>query len=134
PHVGEAAAAGARQLLKVGPAQFWILGPEDELGARLAEAVAPTVGAVTPLSHSRSCIFVEGGTARDLLAKGIPIDLDPEEFPVGAFAQTRLHHTPVLLLRAAVDRYEIFALRSFALSIWEWLTTAALPLGYEVTV
>jgi hypothetical protein len=46
---------------------------------------------------------------------------------------TGLHHTPVLLLRSAQNRYEIFALRTFALSVWEWLTDAALPWGYDIT-
>jgi sarcosine oxidase subunit gamma len=133
PTVGEAVASGARQLLKTGPEQFWILGPEqDDLAARLQAAIAPDIGAVTPLSHSRTRIIVEGEAARELLAKGIPLDFHPEVFRTGHFALTGLHHTPVLLLRSAVDRYDIFAMRTFALSVWEWLTDAALPLGYEI--
>jgi methylglutamate dehydrogenase subunit D len=131
--IGEVAAAGARQLLKIGPEQVWILGPEpDDLAGPLQAAIPPTTGAVTPLSHSRTRIFVEGEAARDLLAKGIPLDLHADAFRPGQFALTGLHHTPVLLLRSAEDRYEIFAMRTFALSVWEWLTDAALPLGYEV--
>ena len=82
-----------------------------------------------------------GGGAREMIKDGLF-----EKFPmqaifgfhnwpgmkVGQFALTGLHHTPVLVLRAAEDRYEIFAMRSFALSVWEWLTDAALPLGYDV--
>jgi heterotetrameric sarcosine oxidase gamma subunit len=131
--VGKAVAAGERLLLKTGPDQFWILGPAaDEIAARLQQAMSPSVGSVTPLSHSRTRIFIEGAAAPEVLAKGIALDFHPQVFRVGQFALTGLHHTPVLVLRAAEDRYEIFAMRSFALSVWEWLTDAALPLGYDV--
>ena len=131
--VGEAIGAGQRQLLKTGPEQFWILGSAtDDLAARLQDAVDPSTGAVTPLSHSRTRIIVEGAPARELLIQGIPLDLHSDVFRPGQFALTGLHHTPVLLLRSAQDRYEIFAMRTFALSVWEWLTDAALPWGYEV--
>jgi heterotetrameric sarcosine oxidase gamma subunit len=132
--VGEAIGAGQRQLLKTGPEQFWILGPAaDDLAARLQGTIDPSVGAVTPLSHSRTRIIVEGAPARELLIQGIPLDLHRLVFREGQFALTGLHHTPVLLLRSAQDRYEIFAMRTFALSVWEWLTDAALRWGYEIT-
>jgi heterotetrameric sarcosine oxidase gamma subunit len=132
--VGKIVGAGTRQLLKTGPEQFWILGPAaDDIAARLQAAVDPAIGAVTPLSHSRTRILVEGAPARDLLAKGIPLDLQSEAFRPGRFALTGLHHTPVLLLHSAQNRYEIFAMRTFALSVWEWLADAALPWGYDVT-
>jgi len=131
--IGEVAPAASHQLLKIGPEQFWILGPrQDDLALRLQAEVAPAIGAVTPLSHSRTRIFVEGEAARELLAKGIPLDLHPDLFRVRAFALTGLHHTPVLLLRSAPERYEIFAMRSFALSVWAWLIDAARPLGYDL--
>ena len=131
--LGKIVGAGARQLLKTGPEQFWILGPAaDDIAARLQGAIDPSIGVVTPLSHSRTRIILEGPTARDLLMQGIPLDLHLEVFREGQFALTGLHHTPVLLLHSALNRYEIFAMRTFALSVWEWLTDAALPWGYEV--
>ena len=132
-NIGEVAPAASHQILKIGPEQFWILGPrQDDLALKLQAEVAPAIGAVTPLSHSRTRIFVEGEAVRELLAKGIPLDLHPDVFRVRQFALTGLHHTPVLLLRSAADRYEIFAMRSFALSVWEWMIDAARPLGYDL--
>lgn len=131
--VGEAVAAGDRRLFRTGATQAWILGPDgDDLPRRLQTAVAPAVGAVTPLSHSRTRIFLEGAAARDVLAKGIPLDFHPDAFPVGHFALTGLHHTPVLVHRSDTSRYELFAMRTFAQSIWDWLTDAALPFGYDI--
>jgi methylglutamate dehydrogenase subunit D len=131
--VGDAVTAQGRAVMRVGPEQFWIFGPEnDDLAQRLSQAVAPTIGSVLPLSHSRTRIFIEGTAAREVLAEGIPIDFDANIFKVGQFALTGLHHTPVLVHRIAADRYEIYAMRTFAHSIWEWLTDAALPVGYDI--
>jgi sarcosine oxidase subunit gamma len=94
--------------------------------------VPPEIGAVTPLSHSRSCIFVEGSKARELLAKGVALDFHPDEFRRGQFALSALHHTTVLIHRSDTDRYEVHAMRTFAVSVWEWMIDAALPYGYEV--
>jgi len=131
--VGDAAAAQGRTIMRVGPEHFWIVGPEQgDLASRLSQAVAPTVGSILPLSHSRTRFFIEGTAAREVLAKGIPLDFDIGVFKIGQFALTGLHHTPILVHRTAADRYEIYAMRTFAHSIWEWLTDAALPVGYEV--
>jgi sarcosine oxidase subunit gamma len=131
--IGEVSIASERRLFKTGPEQFWIVGPEgDALASNLQAAVAPAVGAVTPLSHSRTRIFVEGSAARDLLAKGIPLDFHPDVFRIGQFALTGLHHTPVLLHRSGENRYELYVLRTFARSVWDWLIDAALPFGYDI--
>jgi len=131
--VGEAATAGARRILKTGPEQFWIITRDGEdLVPPLQTAVAPAIGAVTPLSHSRTCIFVEGLPARELLSTGIALDFDPDVFRPGCFALTGLHHTPILIHRSGENRYELYAMRTFALFAWEWLVDAALPFGYDI--
>ncbi len=131
--VGRVGEAGSRRIFRTGPAQFWITAPAaDNLAARLQEAVPATMGAVTPLSHSRTRIFIEGEPAREVLARSIPLDFHPAAFAIGQFALTGIHHTPVLVHRSAGQRYEIYAMRTFALSVWEWLADAALPFGYEV--
>jgi hypothetical protein len=48
--------------------------------------------------------------------------------------QTGLHHTGILLHRTEDARYEIYLTRTFTGALWEWLTDAALPLGYDVDV
>lgn len=128
--VGE---AGARRIFRTGPEQFWITAPSpDNLTSRLQEVVPATMGAVTSLSHSRTRIFIEGEPAREVLARSIPLDFHPAAFVIGQFALTGIHHTPVLVHRSGEQRYEIYAMRTFALSVWEWLSDAALPFGYEV--
>ncbi|MFL5259164.1 MAG: sarcosine oxidase subunit gamma [Hyphomicrobiales bacterium] len=119
-------------IFRTGPHQFWIVGKDASLTDRLSEAIAPDIGVVTPLSDSRVRIFVEGDCATDVLSKGIPIDLHPSVFKVGRMALSGLHHTPILIHRAGERRFEIYAMRTFALTVWEWLADAALEFGYEV--
>jgi sarcosine oxidase subunit gamma len=111
-----------RMVFRTGPQTFWFVGPEnDDLAATVAGKAI-----VTPLSSSRTRISIEGRAARDVLRKGIPIDLHEAVFQPGTFAQTGLHHTPVLLHCTAEHRFELYAMRTFALNVWEWLEDAAL--------
>ena len=120
--VGVAVESQGRTAMRVGPQQFWFAGSEtDELAAKLMRLCA-----VTPLSHSRTRIFLEGPPARDILAKGIPLDFHESAFTPGMFAMTGLHHTPVLVHCVSENRFELYALRTFAVSVWDWLRDAAL--------
>jgi heterotetrameric sarcosine oxidase gamma subunit len=114
--------SNGRTIFRTGPLAFWCVGPEgDDLDAQLhGKAV------VTPLSHSRTRISIEGGAARKVLAKGLPIDLHSSVFAPGSFAMTGLHHTPVMLHCIAENRFELYAMRTFAMDAWEWLEDAAL--------
>ena len=132
--IGTAGRAGGLMLLRTGPDQIWIVAPGDTMAAEsaLQGALPPTSGVLVSLSHSRTRLFIEGPRARDVLAKGIPVDLHPDVFGIDRFALTGVDHTPILLHRAAADRYEIFAMRTFALTVWDWMSDAALEFGYEV--
>jgi heterotetrameric sarcosine oxidase gamma subunit len=111
-----------RTIFRTGPLTFWFVGPDkDDLAAKLAGKAI-----VTPLTSSRTRISIEGRAARDVLRKGFPIDLHPSVFTPGKFAQTGVHHTPVLLHCTGENRFELYAMRTFALNVWEWLEDAAL--------
>ncbi len=120
--VGMALEADSRTLMRTGENQYWIIGPENDAIAAKLDGIA----ILTPLSHSRTRIFIEGTPARDVLSKGIPLDFHPTAFNPGTFAMTGLHHTPVLVHCTNENRFEIYALRTFALSVHDWLTDAAL--------
>jgi len=118
----QAIESNGRTIFRTGPLTFWCIGPEqDDLASRLAGKAI-----VTPLSSSRTRISVEGRAAREVLRKGIPLDLHETVFTPGKFAQTGLHHTPVLLHCVAEQRFELYAMRTFAMNVWEWLEDAAL--------
>ena len=120
--IGIAVESQGLTLMKTGPRTFWLIGAgASELYPQLAGFCA-----ATPLSHSRTRIYLEGARARDVLVKGIPLDFHESAFTRGMFAQTGLHHTPVLVHCISENRFELYALRTFAMSVWEWLIDAAL--------
>jgi sarcosine oxidase subunit gamma len=118
----QAIESNGRTIFRTGPQGFWFIGPEnDALGAKLGGKAI-----ITPLTSSRSRISIEGRAARDMLRKGIPIDLHESVFTPGKFAMTGVHHTPVLLHCTDAQRFELYAMRTFAMNVWEWLEDAAL--------
>ena len=122
----QAVESNGRTVFRTGPQSFWFVGPEnDDLAAQLT-GPGHQGAIVTPLSSSRTCISIEGRAARDVLRKGIPIDLHERVFTPGKFAMTGLHHTPVLLHCTAEQRFALYAMRTFAMNVWEWLEDAAL--------
>ncbi|HVJ41024.1 MAG TPA: sarcosine oxidase subunit gamma family protein [Dongiaceae bacterium] len=122
PKADMAIESNGRIIFRTAPLQFWLVGPaQDDLAQRLAGKCV-----VTPLSHSRTRIFIEGKAARDVLAKSLPLDFHEAAFKPGMFAMTGLHHTPILLHCVAANRFELYAMRTFAANVWEWLEDAAL--------
>ena len=112
---------GDRVIFRTGPAQFWIVEPEaDSMPARL-----DGVGAVTPLTHSRVRISLEGAPAREVLAMLIPVDVHPSVFTAGSVALTGIHHTPVTVHCTGDHSFDIYVMRTFALNVWEVITDAA---------
>jgi sarcosine oxidase subunit gamma len=119
---GRAIATGSRTVMRTGPSQVWFVGPEnDGLAATLRSFCA-----VTPLTNSRSRIVVAGAPARQVLAKGMALDFHPAVFVPGQFAQTGVHHMPLLVHCVGADEFHLYIMRTFAMSLWEWLIDAAL--------
>lgn len=120
--LGIAATAKGRTFFRIGPAQFWAIGPEgDDLARKLEDLCA-----VTPLTSSRTRILLDGAPARHVLAKGIAIDFHEGVFTPGTVALTGVHHMPLVVHCIADDSFHLYAMRTFAMSMWEWLTDAAL--------
>jgi heterotetrameric sarcosine oxidase gamma subunit len=110
--VGTVVEHEGRSLLRIGAKQFWILG----------EAPVASEGIyITPLSSGRTRILLEGPRVRDLLSACALIDFTSSEFKPGHFVMTGTHHTPVTIHCTGENSFHIYALRTFALNIWEWL-------------
>jgi heterotetrameric sarcosine oxidase gamma subunit len=104
-------------VFRTGPQQFWCVGDAPPQGL-------PGECLVTPLTSSRCRIRVEGALARRLLARAAAIDFDARSFKPGHFAMTGIHHTPVLIHCAGDNTFHLYAMRTFALAVWEWLVDA----------
>ena len=82
--------------------------------------------------HGRVIIRLVGPRARAVLAKGTPVDLHPDAFPVGKSALTQMAHVGVHLTRVGADSYDVSVFRGFSESFWEWITEQAEEFGYQV--
>jgi sarcosine oxidase subunit gamma len=84
------------------------------------------VAYVVDNSDGRVVCRVSGPRARDVLSKGIPIDLHPRAFKVNDVAITHASHIGVIIWQLDDGpTYELALFRSYADSFAHWLTDAA---------
>jgi len=126
---------GAVTFAGVGPEQ-WLASIEGAEALGFAARVRSRVGlfaAVSDQSDSRLVLRLSGARVRDVLAKGVPLDLHPKVFKVGDVACTFLAHMSVQLdMLDDAPTYQLIAPRSMAGSLWSWLTASAAEFGYDV--
>jgi sarcosine oxidase subunit gamma len=126
---GTCASGLLAQALWLGPDQWLIVTAVQEggsLSASLRASLRGIASAVTDVSCARIVYAVGGARARDLLAKGCPLDLHERAFPAGRCAQTLLAKLPVLVHRGASEpAFDLYVGRSHADYAWEWLRSAA---------
>jgi heterotetrameric sarcosine oxidase gamma subunit len=117
-----------------GPDQYYVIAESRGEGALYRELKEKLEGLASTIdqSHGRVIIRLSGPKSRAVLAKGTPVDLYPDEFPVGKSAVTQMAHVGVHLSRVDADAYDLSVFRGFSESFWEWLTTMAEEFGYQV--
>lgn len=117
-----------------GPDQYLVLAEGRGEGAlhRELKAALQGLASVIDQSHGRVVIRIAGPKSRAVLAKGTPVDLHPDEFPLGKSAMTQMAHVGVHLTRVAEDAYDLSVFRGFSASFWEWITEQAGEFGYQV--
>ena len=132
-----AVSQGARSIFRVGPERLWLAGSgDDEMLQWLDASALDPDAVVTEIGQSRTVVRVKGAGARELLNRGLPVDLDVAVFPADAFAQSVIHHIPVLVHRVALegdDGFDVYVTSDYAVSFWEWLTEALQSFGGEIT-
>lgn len=133
PRVAQGAAVS---FIGYGPGQ-WLAVSEALANEVLAGDLAAKLqglASVSDQSGGRTVLQIGGNRASDVLAKGLPIDLDPRAFPLGSAATSAISHIGVQLWQADPTRsYDIAIFRSLSESFWRWLTASAAEFGYEVT-
>lgn len=115
-----------------GPGQ-WIASAEgaDGLAAKLRSRLGP-FAMVTDQSDARLVLHLSGPRVRDVLAKGMPIDLHPKSFKAGDVATTLVAYIGVQIDRIDEATWQLTAPRSMAGSFWSWLSASAAEFGYDV--
>lgn len=110
------------------PDELLIMVPEgtqpDALAARLnAEIKAPVLAA--DVSDARAVFTLKGNKAREVLAKGAPIDLASDAFAMGDFRRTRLGQVAVAFWMEAEDEFQLVCFASLRQFMFDWLVNAA---------
>ena len=96
---------------------------EGRTGSIAVEARTRLAGhaAAIDQSHGRVVLGLEGEGARNLLQKGLNVDLHPTEFPPGSMAQTGLAGIALVVHGRDTESFDLYVARSFAASLAEWL-------------
>jgi methylglutamate dehydrogenase subunit D len=119
----------------VGPDQ-WIASAEGAEANGFAARLRGRIGlfaAVTDQSDARLVLLLSGPRVREVLAKGIPVDLHPKAFKPGDVANTIVAHIGVQLdMLDDSPTYQLATPRSTAGSFWSWLTVSAAEFGYKI--
>jgi sarcosine oxidase subunit gamma len=135
-----AAAKAQIAALWLGPDEWLVTCPAHDvprLVGALREALADVHAAITDVTDGRVAFRLAGPSARDVLAKGCPLDLHPRAFPVGSCAQSLLAKATVLihLLDDDPERapsFDVYVPRSFAHYLWMWLEDAGREYGVQI--
>jgi sarcosine oxidase, subunit gamma len=116
-----------RRALWLGPDEWLVVGPDGQ-----QEALAQTLrnglngGSIVDVSANRALLEVRGPKARELLAHGIPIDLDARSFGPDHCAQTLLAKAQVIVERRSEEAgFHLYVRSSFASYLADWLLDAA---------
>lgn len=120
-----------------GPGQ-WLAVSETLKGDALARDLAERLKGLASISDQhggRTVLRLSGPRAREVLAKGLPIDLHPRAFGPGDAATSTISLMGVQLWQTDdAPAYDIALFRSVSESFWRWLTASAAEFGYEVTM
>jgi sarcosine oxidase subunit gamma len=117
-----------------GPDQ-WIASAEGAEAQNFAARVRGRIGlfaAVSDQTDARLVLRLSGPKVRDVLAKGVPLNLHPKVFKPGDVATTLVAYIGVQLDRLDDATFQLTAPRSMAGSFWSWLSASAAEFGYDV--
>jgi heterotetrameric sarcosine oxidase gamma subunit len=104
------------------------VGYVSRLGSRLM-----ALASIADQSDGRVVLRLSGERVREVLAKGIPLDLHPRNFKAGDIASTMVSQMGVQILQLDNQpTFQLMAFRSFAGSLLSWLTKSAAQFGYEI--
>jgi len=127
--------AAAHDVIWAGPDQ-WLLRAASREGFPAQLGALASHAAVSDQTDARVALRLSGPHARDVLAKGVMLDLHPAAFAVGDAASTSIAYVGVQLWRLADGEdgavFEVMAPRSMAGSFWAWFVSSAAEFGCAV--
>jgi sarcosine oxidase, subunit gamma len=118
---------GERRALWLGPDEWLIVAPVDQekaLAQALRAGLEGAFGSIVDVSANRTVLEIGGPNARDLLAHGVPVDLDSHSFGPGRCAQTLLAKAQVIIERRPELAFQVYVRSSFASYVADCLLDA----------
>ena len=128
PGVREVKVTGDRGLAWMSPDELLVMVPYGEAEAAVAtmsETLAGSHFLAVNVSDARAVFRIEGPGAREVLAKGAPVDLSPAAFGPGEIRRTRLGQVAAAFWMTGEDAFELVCFRSVAGYMFDWLSVAA---------
>jgi sarcosine oxidase, subunit gamma len=122
-----------RAAIWLGPDEWLLLAADGE-----AHGIAQAIRGAWPneqwlsivdVSHNHTSFLLAGSSARELIARGCPLDLDPSVFGAGDCAQTQMAKTRLFIrMLDGKGALEICVRNSFARYTAQWLLEASTAL------
>ena len=130
---GTSSRIGDVEVLWLGPDEWLVLAApwrQRELGDLLRTAIGGEHGAVVDVSAQRTALSLSGPAAREVLARGCAIDLDPRIAPAGTCVQTLLARTALTIVvrDERASEFLLLVRASFAQYLAAWLVDACTDL------
>ena len=130
---GTSTRVGDVEVLWLGPDEWLVLAAprrQRELEDLLRTAIGGEHGAVVDVSAQRTALSLSGPAAREVLARGCAIDLDPRIAPAGTCVQTLLARTglTIVVRDERASDFLLLVRASFAQYLAAWLVDACTDL------
>ncbi len=128
PDVRGVSQEGEGALAWMSPDELLAVMPYDMVAdavQALETALAGHHALVTNVSDARAVFRVTGAAARDVIAKGAPVDLSHDTFQPGMIRRTRLGQVAAAFWMAGEQSIDLVCFRSVSDFVQTWLETAA---------
>lgn len=117
-------ADGEQFLFHMSPQRYWLSRTNSATAHEHLNSIDAENLAITDLSHALSVIRLSGTHVTEVLAKGLPIDLHPREFPAGSVATSAIEGIVVTVCNTG-HSFDVYCRRSYTESLSHWLNDAA---------
>ena len=124
-----------RAALWLGPDEHLLLAPvamTSGIAHALEQALLTLPHSLVDVSHRQVALEMRGPRARTMLSAGCPLDLDEDDFPLGACTRTMLGKADIVLWRSEPEVFHLEVWRSFARYVWDFLAEASLDVDSEL--
>ena len=97
----------------------------EPLVSKLQELLAGAHFMAVNVSDARATFILEGAGAREVLAKGAPVDLSTEAFGKGEVRRSRIGQLAAAFWTLDGETFEVVCFHSFGAFMFDWLSNAA---------